>query len=286
MEAFNEFFTRVGDFFVANGFNIIIAIVVFIIGYFAITYFCKLLIRIIYATPADKAVGGFFVAILRFVLWLGLIYLIASIFGISSNSFLVAFSSIALAVGLALKDSLANVANGIIILASKPFRKGDHVVINGQEGRVKKISIFTTELLTFNNQKTVLPNSTIVTNAVINYSANPMRRLDMSFSVSYNSDTAQVRKVIGQTIAANELVHKIPAPTIIFFSQNSSSLDYTIKVWVNTDDYWTAYDRLNDEMFNAFRAANIEIPYAQYDIHLKDVLPLANEAKELKNEKK
>lgn len=123
MDEFNKLFEKIGSYFSSNGWNILAALCILIIGLFLIKILSKLALKVIYATKIDNAVGGFFVSLVKFCLWIVLFFIIASIMGISGNSFLVAFSSIALAIGLALKDSLANVANGIVIIMTKPLKK-------------------------------------------------------------------------------------------------------------------------------------------------------------------
>ena len=127
MESFKELLEKIGNFFANYGLNILASIMIFIIGYLCIKLLCKLLLKIVYATKIDNAIGGFIVGLLKVVLWILLALAIVSMLGLSGNSFLVAFSSVAIAVGMALKDSLANIANGIVIIITKPFKKGDHI---------------------------------------------------------------------------------------------------------------------------------------------------------------
>lgn len=269
-EYINDVFGKFGSFFNSNGFNILAGIFILIIGYFIIKLVSKGLMRIVYATKIDNAVGGFFVSLFKVFLWIILLFIVASLFGITGNSFLVAFSSVALAVGLALKDSLANIANGIVIIMTKPFKKGDHVSVNGIEGVIKNIKILTVELFTFDNKKIIVPNSTIVSSSVINYTANPTRRLDFTFSVSYDSDMKFVKKVIYDTIMAYNGALKIPAPTIYMKEQSASSVDFAVRVWVNTTDYFSATGAINEIMFEAFKTNNIEIPYQQIDLRFRN----------------
>ena len=258
------------DFFVNNYLNIIATVVALIVGGILITLLCKLLMKIIYSTRIDNAVGGFFVALIRVFLWILLMFACINILGIDGNSFLVAFSSVALAIGLALKDSLANIANGIIIVATKPFRKGDHVKIGSVEGTVKKISIIHTELQTFDNNVILLPNSSVTGGEIYNYSKNPIRRLDRVFSVSYDADMEKVKEVLMEV--ANNLPETLKSPEAqVFMKEHSaSSVDFTFRIWVNNSDYWKVYNSLPGIVFAAFKDNNIEIPFTQVDIHVRD----------------
>lgn len=275
----NDFLQKIGDFFVNNGVTILFVILIFILGFFAIKYFCKLIMAIIYATKIDNAIGGFFVSILKIGLWLALLFGIASLLGIKGSSFLVAFSSVALAVGLALKDSLANIANGIVIIMIKPFKKGDHVSVEGVEGIIKNIRILTTELTTFDNKKIVLPNSKIVNSSVVNYTSNPTRRIDATFSVSYQEDMAKVKAVLNDTLKNFSYALQTPLPSIYLSSHNDSSIDFTLKFWVNTIDYWNALHGLPEVVFMAFKENDIKIPYPQLDVHFDSNAGDVNEKK-------
>lgn len=277
MDSVNEILGKIGSFFSNYGFNILAALMILIIGYFVIKYLCKGLMKIIYATKLDNAVGGFIVAIIKFVLWLLLAFSIVSMLGLSGNSFLVAFSSVALAVGMALKDSLSNIANGIIIIMTKPFKKGDHISVGGCEGIVKSIKILTTEIFTFDNKKVVIPNSTIVNSSLTNYTANPTRRIDLIIGVSYESDLKLVKKVLYKILADHNLVLDVPKPVVLLKEFNASSLDFQVKFWTKTDSYYTTLGEINELIIEEFRNNNIEIPYNKLDVQIKEMVGDKNE---------
>jgi len=268
MDGFNELFGKVGDFFVNNWTNIVAALSLFVVGGILISLLGKLLMKIIYSTKIDNASGGFFVALIKLALWIFLIFGCVSLLGIDGNSFLVAFSSVALAIGLALKDSLANIANGILIVVNKPFKKGDYVSFGSTEGTVKKITILTTELSTGDNKRIIVPNSTVSTSTVINYSSNPTRRLEMVYSVSYESDMKKVKEVLYDVISNYEYTLKTPAPFIFMAAHSASSVDFKVRIWVDNIDYWNAYFGLNEKVFEAFKESGIEIPYNKLDVNI------------------
>lgn len=269
MENIMEVLDKIGVFFQNNGFNILASIMIFIIGYFLIKLICKILINIIYATKLDNAVGGFIVAILRVVLWIVLAFSVVSMLGLSGNSFLVAASTVALAVGMALKDSLSNIANGIIIIMTKPFKKGDHIKVGGSEGIVKAIKILTTEIFTFDNKKVIIPNSTIVNSELTNFTANPTRRIDLILGVSYESDIKLVKKVLYKILAEHDLVLDVPKPVVVLKEFNQSSIDFQIKYWAKTDNYYQVLGEVNELIIEEFRLNNIEIPYNKLDVYVK-----------------
>ncbi|MCI6508267.1 MAG: mechanosensitive ion channel family protein [Bacilli bacterium] len=268
MESFKELSSKIANFFANNGLNILASILIFIIGFILIKLICKLLLKIVYATKIDNAIGGFIVGLLQVFLWLLLAFAIVSMLGLSGNSFLIAFSSVALAVGMALKDSLANIANGIVIIITKPFKKGDHIEIAGTEGIVRSVKILTTEIFTFDNKRIVLPNSAIVNGTLTNYTANPTRRVDIVIGVSYDSDIKLVKKVLTNLLDDHKLVLDVPSPTIILKAFSDSSLDFQLKFWVKTDDYYSALFDINEKIVEEFRKNNIEIPYNKLDVKL------------------
>ncbi len=268
MESFKELSSKIANFFANNGLNILASILIFIIGFILIKLICKLLLKIVYATKIDNAIGGFIVGLLQVFLWLLLAFAIVSMLGLSGNSFLIAFSSVALAVGMALKDSLANIANGIVIIITKPFKKGDHIEIAGIEGIVRSVKILTTEIFTFDNKRIVLPNSAIVNGTLTNYTANPTRRVDIVIGVSYDSDIKLVKKVLTNLLDDHKLVLDVPSPTIILKAFSDSSLDFQLKFWVKTDDYYSALFDINEKIVEEFRKNNIEIPYNKLDVKL------------------
>ena len=268
MESLKELLSKIEEFFNSNGINIIAAIMILIIGYFFIKLFCKLLMKIVYSTKIDNAIGGFGVGLLKVVLWIFLALAIVSILGLSGNSFLVAFSSVALAIGMALKDSLANIANGIIIVFTKPFKKGDHIAVGGNEGIVKSIKLLTTEIFTFDNKKIVLPNSSIINGSLVNYTANPTRRADLVIGVSYESDIKLVKQVLYGILMNHPLVLDVPKPSVILKDFSDSSLDFQLRFWVKVDDFYSALNDVKEIIVEEFRKNNIEIPYNKLDVQI------------------
>lgn len=268
MDSLNELLSKIRDFFANYGFNVLAALMILIIGYFFIKLLSKLMMRIIYSTKIDNAIGGFVVGLIRVILSILLVLAIISMLGISGNSFLVVFSSVAIAVGMTLKDSLANIANGIVIIITKPFKKGDHIAVGGFEGIVKSIKILTTEIYTFDNKKIVIPNSTIVNSTLTNYTANSTRRADITIGVSYESDIKQVKKILLDILEKHELVLDVPKYSVILKDFGDSSLDFQLKFWTKTADYYSAINDIKEIIVEEFRNNNIEIPYNKLDVQI------------------
>ena len=171
---------------------------------------------------------------------------------------------------LALKDSLSSIAGGIILLLTRRFQTGDYVCINGESGNVVQIDMMHTVLKTFDNRHVVIPNSIVVNSQVVDYSSEETRRLDLTFSVSYDNDTEAVKRVITDTVLADSAVFKDPAPFVGITEYAASSVDFTAQVWCKTSDYLSLSFRLREEMRAAFDENGISIPYNQLDVHIKN----------------
>jgi small conductance mechanosensitive channel len=169
---------------------------------------------------------------------------------------------------LALQGSLSNFASGFLIILFRPFKVGDYVEAGGVSGVISKISIFTTDLNTVDNKKIIVPNSKIMDGTITNYSAEETRRVDFSFGVGYGSDIKKVNEIIAGVIEKHELILKDPAPFVRLGKLNDSSLDFTVRVWAKTGDYWAVYFDLTEQVKTEFDKNKINIPYPQMDVHL------------------
>lgn len=177
-------------------------------------------------------------------------------------------SACGVAIGLALKDSLSNVANGLIIVSTKPFHTGDFVAIGGFEGTVKEIGIIRTELVTGDNKTVVLSNNTVISSGIVNYSSNQTRRVDLVISVSYDTKIDKAKEAIikGCKKTNNYLVEK--GEFCEFAEMNSSSLDFKVRLWCLNPNYWSVYFEALRNIYEALIDANISIPYNTMDVNI------------------
>ena len=190
--------------------------------------------------------------------------------GISVMPFIMGLGVAGFILGFAFQETLSNLAAGLMILIHSPFDKGHFVDAGGVTGSVTEINLASTVLTTPDNKKVVIPNSKVWGQVITNFSALPTRRVDMTFGVSYKSDLNKVREVINQVLAANsEKILKDPAPRIELMTMADSSLNFIVRPWVNTADYWDVWFKLNKEMKEAFDANGIEIPFPQRDMNIK-----------------
>ena len=256
------------DFFEEKLWPLILAISVIIIAIVMIKIICTIMNKILLKSGVDGTAVSFYLAVTKLILWVITIFVVASILSISTSSLLVGFSSIALAVALALKDSLANLANGIIIIFNKPFRRGDHIEVDGVEGKIINIKLLTSEIISFDNKRFIIPNSKMVNCTITNYTSLPTRRLSLKFTVAYESDLDKVEKILYEIVKSDKRVLSKPKPKVFLSNHGESSLEYSVRAWVNTGDYWDLNYEMPRKVFDAFKENGITIPFNQLDVHI------------------
>ena len=266
-----ELFDQIGAYISEYGFKLLLAICIVIVGV-CIAWLIGFLIKKLFSrTRFDGAMLTFIVSIIRILLVILAVLIAAATLELSTSSLLVSLGSVALAIGLALKDSFANLANGILIIINKPFRRGDYVSINGIEGKVHNIKLLTVELITFANVKIVLPNNTVLNGNIINYSALAIRRADMKFTVAYGSDMNKVEEVLKEVAQNHPQVLKSMKINIYMESHDDSAITYAVKVWANNGDYFSVTHSFPRLVYDAFEKEGIKIPFKQVDVHLDNL---------------
>ena len=192
-------------------------------------------------------------------------------FGANTGSFVAIIGAAGLALGFALQGSLANFAAGVMIIAFRPFKEGDFVELGGIAGIVLEIQIFATVMKTGDNKRITIPNSNITGANITNYSAHPTRRVDMVFGISYGDDLRQAKEVLEGILAKDERILKDPAPVVAVSELGDSSVNFVVRPWVNTADYWSVYWDTHEAVKLGFDAAGVSIPFPQTDVHLHRV---------------
>ena len=258
--------TKIWNFFKANVWNIVLFFAVLLIGIILVKVIINIIRRILNKTKMEKIAVGFVIGVLKVVLYLCLVLILLSIIGIEVTGVLTALSALLLSVGLALQNNIANVANGIIIVSSKMFKKGDYITVNGVEGSITQINFLFTTLITPDNKRITIPNSTIVNSAVIDNDSNLTRRVNFAFSVSYDSDVELVKKVVIDCMKSNGKVLLDPAPFCRLNAMNDSSLEFAARCWCDSEDYWDVYFDIMETVFNELKRNKISIPYNQLEI--------------------
>ena len=266
MEKFIDYVVQLGT---DVGLKIIFGLIVLFVGLKIVKVIVKMVAKGKAFQKLDPTVQSFIKSLIKILLYAAVIASACMIWGIPATSFLTIFASAGLAIGMALQGALSNLAGGIMILIFKPFRVGDYIENGGLAGTVKDITIIYTILLTVDNKVITIPNGNLTNSNVINYSSEPLRRVDITLSAAYTDDMDKVEKVLMDVAGNNEKVLKNPAPFARLVTQNSSSLDYTFRVWCKSADYWDVYFDMMEQARAAFDKNGITIPFQQVDVHTK-----------------
>ncbi len=249
--------------------KLLASIIVFLVGRFLIKFIVKKMRNGKLCEKMEATVAQFLSNFISIGLYAILFITIISIMGVPMASVIAVIASAGVAIGLALQGSLSNFAGGIMILIFRPFRVGNFIETDDFSGTVKDIDIFYTTLVTPDNKVVTIPNGTVMANAIINYSVNDTRRVDLSFSVAYGTDVEKVKTILLEEAQKHEMVLADPAPFCRLTRHNSSSLDFVLRVWVEKDNYWTVNFDLLESINNRFEEEKIEIPFNQIDVHMK-----------------
>lgn len=247
-------------------FNVLAGLIALVLGFFVVKFFKFLTKKILNRLPIGTTITSFLQSIIFVLIYIIYIMVVLGSFGIPVDGIFTLVASVGVAVGLALKDSLSNIANGILLVVMKPFKVGDYVNINGVEGTVIKIHLINTNIRTSDNKIITVPNNEVMADNIINYNGMTTRRLDMMFSAAYDADIELVKSTILELANNHPLVLKDPEPFCRLKEQGSSSLNYTLRLWVKASDYWTVYFDLNEAVVKTFNEKNIEIPYNKLDV--------------------
>lgn len=280
----NAIWSSITSFFTNNFWNIIAWVATLFVGIIIIKICLNIIHKLLDKSKMEKVAQNFLFAFIKFGLYFVLVLILLRMLGVELSGVLTAISALILAVGMALQNIIANVANGIIVVTSKIFKKGDFVEVNGVSGSVEGINFLFCTLMTTDNKKVTIPNSDILNNAVTNYGANKTRRVDFTFGVAYESDVELVKKIVLDVMTSNGKVMLEPkAPFCRLKTLNASSIDFVANCWVDTEDYWDVYYYVIEHVYNEFKRNNISIPYNQLEIRerkdnvkmpvIKDSLP-------------
>ena len=249
--------------------NLGLGALILLAGYLVIRILCHIIRKALQKSKLDEALHAFILNCIRVVLWILVILTALSSLGIPIPAFLTALGAAGVAVALALKDSLSNFAGGILIILTKPFNKGDYIQETETGGQVEKIDLLYTTLMTFDNKVITIPNGKLANSTIVNYSREQNRRVDCTFSVSYHDDLGKVKDVLHAVIESNPLIFTEPSPIIGVSGQRDWSIDFDLKVWCGTQDYWDVKYYLQEQVKYAFDEADITIPFPQMEVRLK-----------------
>ncbi len=249
--------------------KLITAILVLWIGFKLIKMLKKALTKLMEKQKLEMSLKSFLTSFLDVVLKILVIIMVMDIVGIKVTSFIAIVGAAGLAIGMALQGTLQNFAGGVIILLLKPFRVGDYIECKTYKGFVRDIRIFHTIMQPFNGRTIIVPNSELATTSLINHTREPQIRLDVEASVAYGTDLAFAKQVLEQVVNDDPMILKDPIPKIAVKELNNSSVDFALWLWVKTEDYWTVWMRIRENIYNALYANHIEIPFPQVRVHTK-----------------
>lgn len=259
---------KIFEFIADAGINVVCAIALLILCWKLINKLSAKIKEGKFLGKLEPTTRSFLRSFLTIFLKILLIITVLAIMGVPMTSMVTVLSSCALAIGLALQDSLSNIAGGFIITAFKPFTVGDYIKFGDYEGTVKSINIFYTKVTTFDNKMIIIPNGNISSDALIDYNAYPTRRVDINITASYSAESQKVKQALLDVAAENENVLQSPEPTAVLSSFNDSAVEYQLRVWCKTDLYWDVKFSLTEKIKCIFEERNITIPYPQVDVHI------------------
>jgi small conductance mechanosensitive channel len=246
----------------------LLAIAVLVLGLFIISRIRKILNSIVKRKDLDPSLGYFLGGLLTWALRAMLLISVASMIGVVTTSFVAVLGAAGLAIGLALQGSLANFAGGVLIMVFKPFKTGDYILANGEEGTVRKIDVFATVLTKLDNRRIILPNGPLAGGTIVNVTAEETRRVDLKIGISYNDHIQETLSLLEKMCAAHPKVLEEPLPFAAVTEYGDSSINLTVRSWVKQADYWEVFFMLNKSLKPTLDAAGVTIPFPQRDVHV------------------
>jgi len=268
--ALGTYFDKMLSFGVEYVPKLIGGIVVLIIGLWIVKLITKGVGKALVKSKMDQSLIPFLKSLTNIVLKILVVISVMGMIGIEMTSFIAILGAAGLALGLALSGTLQNFAGGVIILIFKPFKIGDFIEAQGYSGIVKEINIFATTLNTVDKKLIILPNGPLSTGSLSNYSAEAQRRVDWKFGIAYGDDVENFKKAINDFISEDKRILKDPASFIGLSELADSSVNFVVRVWVNSADYWGVFFDMNEKVYKKFGDYKLNIPFPQMDVHVHD----------------
>jgi small conductance mechanosensitive channel len=260
------------DLILTWGLRILAALAILVIGNWLAKKIAAIFVKMMDRNNVDVTLTKFLKNIIYYALLTAVVIAAAGQLGINTTSFLTVVGAAGLAIGLALKDSLANFSAGVMLILFRPFKVGDVVNVAGETGTVEEITIFNTVMNTADNQKKIIPNGIVASGTITNITANDTRRIDMVFGIGYEDNIKAAEQVFTEIITAESRVLSDPKPTIAVAELADSSVNFVVRPWVKTDDYWDVKFELTEKIKLALDEAGISIPFPQQDVHMHQVV--------------
>lgn len=265
-----EYVDKLPSLVVLYGSNLLAALAIFLVGKWAIRRLVNFVARLMSQRNIESTVAGFVTNILYMMLFVLIIIAALAQLGIPTAPFIAIIGAAGLAIGLALQGSLSNFASGVLLVTIRPCKVGDYIEAGDVSGTVDRITVFSTTLITPDRRTITVPNSIMMGGPIVNFSTSPSRRLDMIIGVSYNSDLQQVKSLLREIVESDDRVLKGQQPIQIgVLALADSSVNFAVRPWVATDNYWPVHFDLHEQIKRRFDEAGIVIPYPQMGVHLE-----------------
>jgi small conductance mechanosensitive channel len=252
------------------GLKVVAAVLIFVVGKWLAGVLTKMLRAVMTRAKQDETLVKFIGNIAYYAMFAFVIIAAISQLGVHTTSLIAVFGAAGLAVGLAMQNSLSNFAAGVMLIVFKPFKVGDYVEVAGTAGTVEAVMIVSTRLKSPDNKRIYVPNGQIYSGNIVNYSANDTRRVDLVFGCSYEDDISRAKSVLENLLANDDRVLAEPAATVTVSALADSSVNFNVRPWVKTEDYWGLYWDMTEKVKLRFDEEGISIPYPQRDVHLHE----------------
>jgi small conductance mechanosensitive channel len=259
---------KLAELAMTYGGKLLLAIITLLIGLWLIKRLSRLLRRVFEMRSFEKTLQTFLISLISITLKILLLISVITMIGVQMTSFIAILGAAGLAFGLALSGTLQNFAGGVMLLIFKPFKVGDYIETQEHSGTVKEMQIFHTVLNTPDKKTIIMPNGGLSAGSLINYSAEPVRRVDWTFGISYTDNIDQAREIILEIMKSDLRIHQDPEPFVGLISLGDSSVNLVTRVWVNSPDYWDVFFTMNERVKKEFDKKGISIPFPQHDVHL------------------
>ncbi len=254
-----------------NYLSLVMALLIFFIGKWIANLITKAVRALMLKAKMEQILVSFLSRIVKSILIIFVVIAALTQLGVATTSLVAIIGAAGLAVGLALKDSLQNFASGVMLISFRPFKTGDFVEVAGVSGVVERIAIFSTTMRTGDNKEITVPNGAIYGGTIINYSARPTRRVDMVFGIGYDDDLKKAKSLIEKVLNEDDRILKDPAPVVAVSELADSSVNFIVRPWVNSADYWQVYWDTHEKIKLTFDENGISIPFPQMDVHVNKV---------------
>ena len=253
------------------GMKIIAALLIFIIGKWAVNKITTISKKLMLKAKVDETLVEFGESLIYFILLLMVVLASLNALGVNTTSFIAVFGAAGLAIGLALQGSLANIGAAVLIIIFRPFKVGDFVEAGGATGTVEDVNLFSTIIAPIDNRTIIVPNSSIISGNITNYSNKTQRRVDHVFGIGYDDDLKLAKETLMKIMESDERVLTEPAPFVAVSELGDNSVNFVFRAWVETADYWDVYFDMLEKVKLTFDEKGISIPYPQMDVHMNKI---------------